>query len=206
MRRPLLFYLELIGIFQKVYLLWFHRHFQNPRLKRIRTVFLNGNHAGLSPQLQQFHRIAQLNGSGGLGPLHRLMVGSQPLFRLMEVPAQICLPLIDALGVCRIAHLLSQLFQLLRNLIGRTASIVQDSLGLPARFLNSFVPLLLNLSVKDFALIVNLLSLLAKTLGLLSGRFHLLPLGLQLGQNIFKVFVALTDHVSGFFYNFLRQA
>ena len=47
--------------------------------------------------------------------------------------------------------------------------------------------------------------LLLQTFRFLAGRLHLLPLLFQLGQDIFKVFVAFINQVVRFFQNFLRQ-
>ena len=129
----------------------------------------------------------------------------QPLFCLVDAPAQVCLTLVDSLGICCIPHLLAQLLQFLRNLVGGAASVVQDLLGLPSGLFHCLIPFLLDLLMECLALVADFLGLLAQPLGLLPGRLHLLPLDLQLAEDILKVLIALAHHVPCLFDDILGQ-
>ena len=200
-----LFLLVGIVVFQEVDLVCLGSHLQNACLELISTILVDGNDAGLCAQLQQFDCVTHQNATGRLWPLFLGSLGLELAFRLIEAPAQLSLPLVDAGGICAVLELLTQCFQLVRSGIGSATGILDDLLGLPSCLLHSLFPFLLKLCIINLRLLLDLLCFLAQPFRFSPGSFHLLPLLFQLCQHILKVLIALTHQIVGLFQNLLRK-
>ena len=103
-------------------------------------------------------------------------------------------------------RLLAKLLELLIDLIGRAAGIVNDELGFLFRLLRCLFALELDLVVILLRLLFLLFGLQTQMLRLGARPFHLLTLLFELIENILKVRVVLVDHASGLVDDVLRKA
>ena len=124
-------------------------------------------------------------------------------FCLIQIPAKLSLTLINPLRIGILRKLLFKRLDLLSRHISRPAGIFNNLLRFPSGLLHGLFAFFFKLRIVFFALLFNLLSFFSQSLSFSSCMFHLLALLFQLRQYIFKVFIAFTNQIRGFFQNIL---
>lgn len=171
-----------------------------------RAVLVDADDAGLGAQLQKLHRVPHQDPPAGLGPLLLGLGGAQLVLGLVQVPAKLRLPLVEARGIRPILKLLFHGFQFFAGKVCGSPGLFNDVLSfLPGRLHGLFL-LLLKLGLILLALLLDFRRLLAEPFRLHTGGLHLLPLAFQLRQHILKVLIALIYQAVRFLEDFLGQS
>lgn len=180
-------------IFEQIHLVGLRRHLHDPGAQLVAAVLVDGEHRCLRAELQQLHGVAHADGAGRLGPGLLLALRLQLLLRLVEAAAHPGLLFVGAGDECAVFGLLAQLLELFVDCVRRAAGVVDDELGLLASLLGGLFLLLLDLGVVFVGFFLLFLGLAAQALGFFLRLLHLLPLLVELGQDILEIHVVLAD-------------